>query len=176
MFSDQALTWPKMSGSWGKQRNALYQPLYLSWTSSTSDVVCEISGQGQQDPKDVVYGLHLMTGPATGFKSSKQRSLDRCFVQDLRKDPECDCLIFNPRSWHCTEKPLSVVWKRQHQREPIKEKKLYQVGVLIQTIRAPILIQLQQNTLKRLFLNTAWTKRVKIWRIYVHFFFHSKKT
>lgn len=39
--------------------------------------------------------------------------------------------------------------------------KLYQVGVLIQVFWPPILIQLQQNTFDRVFLNTAWTKRVK---------------
>lgn len=42
-----------------------------------------------------------------------------------------------------------------------KNMKLYQVGVLIQVFWKPILIQLQQNTFDRVFLNTAWTKRVK---------------
>lgn len=42
-----------------------------------------------------------------------------------------------------------------------KKIKLYQVGVLIQVFWPPILIQLQQNTFDRVFLNTAWTKRVK---------------
>lgn len=46
-----------------------------------------------------------------------------------------------------------------------KKKRLYQVGVLIQLFRVPILIQVQQNTLNGLFLNTAWTKFVKINRI-----------
>lgn len=39
--------------------------------------------------------------------------------------------------------------------------KLYQVGVFIQVFWPPILIQLQQNTFDRFFLNTAWTKHVK---------------
>lgn len=37
-----------------------------------------------------------------------------------------------------------------------KKIKLYQVGVLIQVFWPPILIQLQQNTFDRVFLNTAW--------------------
>lgn len=36
------------------------------------------------------------------------------------------------------------------------------MGVHIQLFRVPVLIQLQQNTLNGIFLNTAWTKCVKM--------------
>lgn len=39
VFRSGSLTWPKMSGSWGKQKNALYQTLSLSLTSPTSDLI-----------------------------------------------------------------------------------------------------------------------------------------
>ncbi len=50
------------------------------------------------------------------------------------------------------------------------KKRLYQVGVFIQLFRVPILIQLRQNTLNGVFLNTAWTKCVKT-GIKIFFFF-----
>lgn len=44
---------------------------------------------------------------------------------------------------------------------PHKKRRLYQMWVLIQSFRVPVLIQVQQNSLNGLFLNTAWTTYVK---------------
>lgn len=62
-------------------------------------------------------------------------------------------------------KPPSAAWKAvapATAKKKKKEKVLYQVGVHIQLFRVPVLIQLQQNTLNGIFLNTAWTKCVKM--------------
>lgn len=80
-----------------------------------------------------------------------------------KKIPSRDSLISTDILCHCTGEHLSAVWKHQHQqsqKNTTQTKRLYQVEVLSQSIRVPILIQLQQNTLNGLFLNTA-TKCVK---------------
>lgn len=143
MFSEQALTWPKMSGSWGKQKNALYQLLHLSLSSPTSDLIHQ-SVQRQDEARRTPVMLFIVC-----IKSERQ-------VFKLTST----ALGFDLGLWHCTEKPTcAAVWKRQHQKE--SKKKLYQVEFHIPSIMVPILMPVQQNTLNELFLNTTYTKHVK---------------
>lgn len=160
MFSDQGLTWQKMSGSWREQKNALYQPLSLTMTLPPAQV-CAMTGQGQGNCI-LVYAINLMVYSWTCLKSSEWPFKDRSCARDLHKYSWWDWVTLHPGppTLH-RETPIRSL-KSSSTSESKKKKKtvFYQVGVHIQLFRVPVLIQLQQNTLNGSFLNTAWTKCV----------------
>lgn len=98
----------------------------------------------------------------TGLCNARTRAGDALYTARITALMEGTWISVPGRArWHCTEKPPFC---RMIAPAPARTERiagLYQVGVLIQVFWPPILIQLQQNTFDRVFLNTTWTKRVK---------------
>lgn len=164
MFSDQGLTWPKMSGSWREQKNALYQPLSLTMSPPLIHI-CAMIGQGQGNCI-LVCAINRMVHPSTCPKSSEWPLNGRSCALDLEKYSWWNIwdwvnLHPGPPTLH-RETPICSRKSSSTSESKKKKKVLYQVGVHVQLFRVPVLIQLQQNTLNGFFLNTAWTKNVTI--------------
>lgn len=163
VFRSGSLTWPKMSGSWGKQKNALYQTLSLSLTSPTSDLIfqtVQCQDKGKKIPlvffvMQIKYVIPLPDQKC--FYSVQILSIGRKFHQGIPRFSQISFVIAQGNTYLQSE---STSTSKAKKKNTTQTKKLYQVEVLSQSIRVPILIQLQQNTLNGLFLNTA-TKCVK---------------
>jgi len=106
-----------------------------------------MSGQGQQH----VYGMHSMGDPSPCFISPQERYWVTIQNGIALVSPP---LALHRESPNCRMKAPAPARAK-------KRRRLYQVRVVIHPITVPILIQVQQNTLNGLFLNTAWTKCVK---------------
>lgn len=97
MFSDQALTWPKKSGSWGKQKNALYQPICLSLTSPTSNLIhqsvqCQVRGRRIPMVLFMVCTYWVILSSSC-LKSHKKDFLDRFCVCGVDKHHQSTMIV-----------------------------------------------------------------------------------